>query len=104
MKKKEQEPPKKARNAIKKLHTLVEYLEYYCGNNTNFFRETIVKDLAQKIEEALHDLSIERNIDHIRLATKLKTIWVRQIDKTIEQRVEKEVEARVNEIKKDGLQ
>ena len=98
------EPPKRARRAIKKLHTLVEYLEFYCGQNSKFFRDTIVKDLAQDIEEVLHELSVEKNIDHIRLATKLKGVWMKDLDKNIEKRVEKEVEARVEEIKKDGLE
>lgn len=71
---KEKKPPKRARRAITKLHTLVDYLEYYMGNNPKF-RNEIVKELAQDIEEVLHELSIEKHIDHIRLATKLKTRW-----------------------------
>ena len=98
------DPPKRARRAIKKLHTLVEYLEFYCGGNSKFFRDTVVKDLAQDIEEVLHALSIEKNIDHVRLATKLKGVWMKNLDDTIEKRVEKEVEAIVDEIKKDGLE
>ena len=98
--KKETEPPKRAKKAINKLHKLVDYLEFYCGRNSKFFRDTIVKDLAQDIEEVLHELSIEKNIDHIRLATKLKTIWKKQIDKTIENEVEK----RVEDIKKNDLE
>jgi hypothetical protein len=80
-------------------------MEYFCGRN-DFFRQTIVKELAQDIEEVLHDLSIEKNIDHIRLATKLKTIWTRQLDNKIEERVEEEVERRVEdfieEMERDG--
>ncbi|MCK5605022.1 hypothetical protein KAR91_24240 [Candidatus Pacearchaeota archaeon] len=98
------EPPKRAKRAIKKLHKLVDFLEYFCGRN-KFFRDTIVKELAQDIEDVLHELSIEKNIDHIRLATKLKTIWNKQLDNTIEERVEEEVEQRlddmIEEIKKD---
>ena len=98
------EPPKRARRAIKKLHKLVEFLEFYCGNG-KFFRETIIKELATDIEDVLHELSIEKNIDHIRLATKLKTIWSRQMDNAIEERIEEEVENRlgglIEEIKKE---
>ncbi len=94
------EPPKRAKRAIKKLHTLVEYLEFYCGQNTDFFRKVVVKELAQDIEEVLHELSIDKNIDHIRLATKLKTIWKKQLDTTIENEVEK----RVDEIKKNDME
>lgn len=90
-------PPKRARKAIKKLHQLVDYLEFFCGRN-DFFRNVIVKELAADIEDVLHELSIDKNIDHIRLATKLKTIWNRQLDATVEERVEEEVEYRL-----DGL-
>lgn len=97
-------PPKRARKAIKKLHTLVDYLEYFCGNN-KFFKDVIVKELAIEIEDVLHELSIDKSIDHIRLATKLKTIWNRQLDDLIEERVEEEVEKRlddmIEEMKKD---
>ena len=91
----ENQPPKRARKAIKKLHQLVDYLEFYCGADSKFFRETIVKELASDIEDVLHDLSIEKNIDHIRLASKLKTIWNRQLDDVVEKRVEEEVDHRV---------
>ncbi len=95
----EVQPPKRARRAIKKLHTLVEFLEYYTGGRKNtFFRETIVKELAQDIEEVLHELSIESKIDHIRLATKLKTIWKKEVENTIDERVEEEVENRIGNI------
>jgi uncharacterized protein YaaR (DUF327 family) len=93
----EVEPPKRAKRAIKKLHKLVDFLEFYCGNS-EFFKKTVVKELASDIEEVLHELSIEKNIDHIRLATKLKTIWNRQLDTTIENRVEEEVEHRVSDL------
>lgn len=98
---KELEPPKRARKAIKSLHALVDHLEYFCGNNSIFFRQVIVKELAQDIEEVLHELSIEKNIDHIRLATKLKTIWNKRLDETIENRVEEEIENRLNGNKHD---
>jgi hypothetical protein len=74
----ENTPPKRARRAIAKLHTLVDYLEYFCGGNHEFFRKNIIQELAQEIEDVLHELSIEKNIDHIGLATKLKTIWKRE--------------------------
>lgn len=80
MSNKKEEPPKRARKAIKKLHSLVEHLEYFCGDN-KFFRQTIVKELASEIEDVLHELSIEKNIDHMRLATKLKNKWDREQDK-----------------------
>ena len=99
---KELEPPKRARRAIKNLHTLVDHLEYFCGSNSQFFRQTIVKELAQDIEEVLHELSIEKNVDHIRLATKLKTIWNKQLDETIENRVEEELGHRLSENKDES--
>lgn len=93
-KEKDKKPPKKARKAISKLHKLIEYMEFYTGN-TEEFRKEIVKELASPIEEALHDLSVEKNIDHIKLATKLKTIW----KKEKEEEVEREVEKRLDDIK-----
>lgn len=103
-KNKEIEPPKRARKAITKLHKLVNYLEFYMGGNSKVFREQVIKELAQDIEETLHELSIEKNIDHIRLATKLKTIWNKRLDTAIEGRIEKEVESRIDEIKKNDLE
>ena len=98
----EVEPPKRARKAIKKLHKLVDLLEYFCGRDSRFFRDTVVKDLASDIEDVLHELSIEKNIDHIRLATKLKGVWKKQqddmIDEIIEERIEAEVEDRLDDI------
>lgn len=88
----EVEPPKRARRAIKKLHKLVDLLEYYCGRDSEFFRDTVVKDLAAGIEDVLHELSIEKNIDHIRLATKLKGVWKREQDQIIEAEVEQRLD------------
>ena len=105
MKKKEKEvqPPKRARRAITKLHTLVEYLEYYMGKNSKGFRDHVVKELASDIEDVLHHLSVEKNIDHIKLATKLRTIWSKEqqavIEQEIEERLEDAVEQRMEDIK-----
>jgi len=95
-------PPKRARRAIGKLHQLVHYLEFYMGNNKSF-RDHIVKELASDIEEVLHELSIEKNIDHIKLATKLRTIWAKeqetQIEELVEERLEEAVDQRIDDIK-----
>lgn len=95
-------PPKKAKKAIEKLHQLVELMEYEYGRNTKFFRDYIIKELASPIEDVLHDLSIEKNIDHIKLATKLRTIWVKEqeekIEEMVEERLEQEVEKRIEDI------
>lgn len=102
MGKKDPQPPKRAKKAIAKLHTLVEYLEYYMGN-TPKFRDHIIKELASDIEDILHELSIEKNIDHIKLATKLRTIWAEEheaaIEKEVEDRLEEAVEQRIEDIK-----
>lgn len=96
-------PPKRARKAITKLHTLVDYLEYYMGRDTKTFRDHVVKELASEIEEVLHELSIEKNIDHIKLATKLRTIWAKEqeahIEEIVEERLDEEVEKRLDDIK-----
>lgn len=105
MAKKEQDvtPPKRARKAITKLHELVDYLEFYMGRDNKFFRDTVIKELASPIEDVLHELSIEKNIDHIKLATKLKTIWNKeqeeQIEEIIEERLEEAVEQRIDDLK-----
>ena len=102
MSKNEPTPPKKARKAIEKLHELVECLEYYIGRDNKYFRDHIIKELASPIEDVLHDLSIEKNIDHIKLATKLRTIWVKEqedkIEEMVEERLEQEVEKRIDDI------
>ena len=58
--------------------------------------------IFRRIEDVLHDLSIEKNIDHIKLATKLRTIWVKEQEKQIielvEERLEEEIEARIDDI------
>ena len=98
----ENQPPKRARKAITKLHQLVDYLEYYCGGKSDFFRNIIINDLASYIEETLYDLSIEKNIDHIRLTTKIKAIWKKQeedrIEERVEERLEEEVEQRLGDM------
>jgi hypothetical protein len=103
MGKTEPTPPKKARKAIEKLHEMVELMEYEYGRDTKFFRDYIIKELASPIEDVLHDLSIEKNIDHIKLATKLRTIWVKEqedkIEELVEERLEQEVEKRLDDIK-----
>lgn len=102
MSKAEPTPPRKARKAIEKLHQLVELMEYEYGRETKFFRDYIIKELASPIEDVLHDLSIEKNIDHIKLATKLRTIWVKEqedkIEEMVEERLEQEVEKRLDDI------
>jgi hypothetical protein len=66
-------PPKRARKAIKHLHEIVDLLDYYMGES-DYFKKHVVS-LAEEIEDALHELSIDKNIDHIRLAVKLKQRW-----------------------------
>lgn len=103
MGKKEPQPPKRAKRAIGKLHTLVDYLEYYMGRDSKQFRDHVVRELASDIEDVLHELSIEKNIDHIKLATKLRTIWSKeqeaQIEEIIEERLDEAVEQRIEDIK-----
>lgn len=103
MRKTEPSPPRKARKAIEKLHELVDYLEYYIGRDTKFFRDYIIQEIASPIEDVLHDLSIEKNIDHIKLATKLRTIWQKEqeekINEMVEERLEDAVEQRIDDIK-----
>lgn len=95
-------PPRKARKAIEKLHKLVDIMEYEYGRDTKFFRDYIIKELASPIEEVLHDLSIEKNIDHIKLATKLRTIWQKEqekhIEELVEERLDEEVERRMEDL------
>ena len=99
----QEKPPKRAKKAIIKLHTLVDYLEYYMGKDSKQFREHIIKELASPIEEVLHELSIEKNLDHIKLATKLRTIWAKEqedkIDEIVEERLDEAVEQRLDDIK-----
>lgn len=96
------QPPKRARKAIAKLHKLVKYMEFYMGTDDKF-RNHIIKELASPIEEVLHELSVEKNIDHIKLATKLKTIWAKEqetkIDEIVEDRLDDAVEQRLDDLK-----
>lgn len=96
-------PTKKAKKAISKLHTLVDYLEFYMGSNHEVFRDKVVKELASYVEETLHHLSVEQSIDHIKLATKLKTTWKKQqeeeIQKEVEDRLEEAIEQRIDDLK-----
>lgn len=103
MSNKEPQPPKRARRAIGKLHKLIDYLEYYMGRDSREFRDQVVKELASDIEDVLHELSIEKNIDHIKLATKLRTIWSKEqeakIEEIVEERLDEAVEQRIEDIK-----
>ena len=64
--------PKRVKRAIKKLHNMIDLLDFYMGHRIEF-RE-IIKD-ASEIENLLHELALDKKIDHIRLAQKLKYIW-----------------------------
>jgi len=68
-------PPRTAKHAITELHKLTEYLKYYMGTK-NFRKE--VAESAVYIEDTLYELAVDKKIDHIRLAKKLKNIWGRK--------------------------
>lgn len=66
---------------IKALHELVELLEYYMNSDTKQFKEYVLKERAMPIEEYIHEISIDKNIDHIRFAKKLKALERAKITK-----------------------
>ncbi len=75
MKKEPVKEPRQARIAINKLHGIFDVLDYYLhGAKSDPKVKTFYEDMIF-IEDVLHDLAIEKKIDHIRLATKLKKTW-----------------------------
>lgn len=65
-------PPKRGRKVIHALHELVDLLEFYMDRDSRQFKDYVMRERAQVIEEYIHEISIDKNIDHIRFATKLK--------------------------------
>lgn len=82
--------PKKAKKAIEHLHNLVEQLRFFCQNPERFRKDVLSE--AIYIEEALHELAIDKKIDHARFITKFKHL----IDKE-----NKELKEEVNELKQE---
>lgn len=72
--KKEVKEPRRVKRAIKKLHHMIDIIDYYMGHTGSQEFKELVKDAAE-IENLLHELAIDKKIDHIRLAQKLKHIW-----------------------------
>ena len=81
MKKEPIKEPRQARKAIKKLHDVFDILDYYLHERKNDVRVKAIYEDMVFIEDVLHDLAIEKKIDHIRLATKLKKMWEKQEEK-----------------------
>jgi hypothetical protein len=75
---KENTPPRRGRKMIQALHELVDLLEYYMDSENRQFRDYVIKERAQPIEDYIHEISIDKNIDHIRFAQKLKASWKRE--------------------------
>ena len=86
---KENYPPKRGRKMIKALHELVELLEYYMNSDTKQYKEYVLKERAIPIEDYVHEISIDKNIDHIRFAKKLKALERAKIAKEQEKNNDK---------------
>jgi hypothetical protein len=71
---KESYPPKRGRKMIQLLHELVDMLEYYMDRDSKGFKEHVLRERAIPIEDYIHEISIDKNIDHIRFAKKLKAM------------------------------
>lgn len=80
--------PKKARKAIEELHELVNQLKFFYGNGGRF-REDVL-DKAIYIEDVLHELSIDKKIDHAKFISKFKHLFAKE---------NKELKEELNELK-----
>lgn len=77
-KKKKNSPkePKKARKAIEELHELVGQLKFFYGQGSRFKEDVLKK--AIYIEDVLHELSIDKKIDHARFISKFKDLFEKE--------------------------
>lgn len=82
--------------AIEKLHNIVDLLEYYYSNTSEWRK--ILQD-AKEIEGHLIELSTEKKVDHARLATKLKNLFFKE-NKELKDEI-KELKEEIEELKDD---
>jgi hypothetical protein len=84
--------PKRALKAQEVVDNLVTLLGYYMAGTPEFKR--IVREDVQYLEDYLNEISEEHKLHNIRFATKLKSLWKKEMkekDKQIKQ-LEKKVE------------
>lgn len=68
--------PKKAIKAIEELHELVNQLRFFYQGSNRFRKDVL--DKAIYIEDVLHELSIDKKIDHARFITKFKNLFQKE--------------------------
>lgn len=71
--------PKKAEKCVEIIDNIVGLLEYYMGGTTEFKR--IVREDIQYLENYLQTISEDHKIHNIRLASKLKAQWKKEMKK-----------------------
>lgn len=101
--------PKRAKKAVVALHKLVDQLEFFYQNSDRFRREVL--DDAIFIEETLHDLSVDKKVEHAKFISRFKHLFAkeneelkeknRELKKELKQRGEKiqELTEEIKEIK-----
>lgn len=82
--------PKKARKGIAHLHGLVEQLRFFYQDSERFKKEVLTS--AIYIEDVLHELSIDKKLDHARFITKFKNLF---------QKENEELKGEVSELKQE---
>jgi hypothetical protein len=68
--------PKRAKESINTIDTMVEWLHYYMGDDPRF-RKFVRNDIGQ-LEEYLQEISLDHKTHNIRFASKLKGIWQKE--------------------------
>ena len=86
---------KTASQAIEELHNLVEQLRFFYQNGENFRQEVLKR--AIYVEDTLHELAIDKKINH----AKMKDIYKYLFDKENEQ-LKEEVKELKEELKARG--
>ena len=93
---KKSKPTRKTSIAIEKLHNMVQHMEYYY-QGTPVWREFL--NDASYIEEHLLELSLDKKVDHAKLAKKFKSLFFKENKELKEEN--KELKEQVEELKND---
>lgn len=57
---------------------MVDWLDYYMGH-TDEFRKFVRTDIKE-LEEYLHEISLDHKTHNIRFASKLKSLWKKEME------------------------
>ena len=69
--------PKRAKRCQEVIDQMVDWLDYYMGESTQF--KDFVRNDISYLEEYLAEISEEHKLHNIRFASKLKSMWKKEM-------------------------